>query len=590
MKQSPESSDGDKATDQSVDQRIDGSSSALAERLLRRATEPVGMIDSSHPRNLHARVSGWLAQRFGLLDHWRTRYAVEDSRADGESLIFKSAATRSFGETAGGLTDAAPIARAASSPASPLKVSDAGSNDAASSTTLLRVSRRAAHPMRQVRPQGVAIIQAKAAGHGERQETASSSENKTTTSSKPSPARSQNISGEPHVAEIIPAQVLSSPPLIMREVEDGSVTAKSASPVTHQLLSERTTITGSLQPSSLRQRLEAMRPMRQVRPQGVAIIQTKAAGHGERQETASSSGDRTTTSSEPSPLRSQNISGEPRVAEITPAQVLSAPPLMMREVEDGSVTAKSASPVARQLLSEHTTNAGSSQPSPLRQQLETISRDREPPPPAARTAGRTPLPVAGQTSAQRGGTGAEIARANDVAAPQRKAEASSGSVSGAMTEDANPLAPTPLTLRSIQRQPAEIHISRKISVEADSTNKARSLVAKEVGAVPAQTANAQIIWRKDTSDETGPTVSGISAATPLPLKRASSPNLPVIARQPESRSVSTISSSLSINETDMTASLAERNVEVDLPRLAEQVSRILARQLAVERERRGMNR
>lgn len=48
--------------------------SALAERLLRRHAEPVGVIDVRQPQELHARTAGWVARRFGLLEHWRTRY------------------------------------------------------------------------------------------------------------------------------------------------------------------------------------------------------------------------------------------------------------------------------------------------------------------------------------------------------------------------------------------------------------------------------------------------------------------------------------------------------------------------------------
>lgn len=475
MKQSPESGDGDMAAGQSIDQMIDGSSSALAERLLRRATEPVGMIDSRHPRNLRARTSGWLAQRFGLLDHWRTRYAVADSRADGESLVFKIATTRSFGETAEGLNDAAPIARVAASSAPPLKVSGVGSNDASPSTPSLRVSRRAA---------------------------------------------------------------------------------------------------------------------RQAPPPGVTIVQTKAEGTGGRREIARSSEDKTEMTSGPSPMRSQNVSGESLVVETTPAPVLSLQPLITSEAEGGLLTPKSASPLAGQVVSEDTKTAGYSQPSSFRQRLETvtISRGGEITPPlVAQTAGRAPWPVAGQTSAQRGGAVAEIIRANTGAAPQWNVEAPGGPVRAVAAEAAKPVAPTPLALRLIQRQPAKTRVGREISGEAASTRQALSPVAKEISASTSQTANARVIWSKAASGEKSSRVSGISAVSPLPLKMESSPNRQVIARQLESGSGSNINSPLSINETDVTAPDAERNVDMDLPRLAEQVSRILARQLAAERERRGMN-
>lgn len=57
----------------------------MAERLLRRRDEPVGMIDVRSPQRLHTQTAGWVARRFGMLDHWRTRYgdAVQALNADG---------------------------------------------------------------------------------------------------------------------------------------------------------------------------------------------------------------------------------------------------------------------------------------------------------------------------------------------------------------------------------------------------------------------------------------------------------------------------------------------------------------------------
>ena len=49
-------------------------STALSERLLQRRTEPLGVIDVRQPQQHYARTSGWVAQRFALLEHWQTRY------------------------------------------------------------------------------------------------------------------------------------------------------------------------------------------------------------------------------------------------------------------------------------------------------------------------------------------------------------------------------------------------------------------------------------------------------------------------------------------------------------------------------------
>ncbi len=61
----------------------------LAERLLRRRAEPIGLIDVRQPQRIHARTAGWVARRFALLDHWRTRYGGDEPAppASGEMVL-----------------------------------------------------------------------------------------------------------------------------------------------------------------------------------------------------------------------------------------------------------------------------------------------------------------------------------------------------------------------------------------------------------------------------------------------------------------------------------------------------------------------
>src|SRR5947208_3464006 len=62
---------------------------ALTERLLRRHTESLGLIDVRQPQQHYARTAGWVAQRFVLLDHWRTRYGnYEDAASANAGLVF----------------------------------------------------------------------------------------------------------------------------------------------------------------------------------------------------------------------------------------------------------------------------------------------------------------------------------------------------------------------------------------------------------------------------------------------------------------------------------------------------------------------
>jgi hypothetical protein len=63
----------------------------LTERLLRRHTDPGGLIDVRHAERHYSRTAGWVAERFGLLEHWKTRYDVDDSGAvSGPGLAFST--------------------------------------------------------------------------------------------------------------------------------------------------------------------------------------------------------------------------------------------------------------------------------------------------------------------------------------------------------------------------------------------------------------------------------------------------------------------------------------------------------------------
>jgi hypothetical protein len=63
----------------------------LTDRLLRRHNDPVGLIDVRHAEHHYSRTAGWVAQRFGLLEHWKTRYDVDDSAAaEGAGLVLST--------------------------------------------------------------------------------------------------------------------------------------------------------------------------------------------------------------------------------------------------------------------------------------------------------------------------------------------------------------------------------------------------------------------------------------------------------------------------------------------------------------------
>src|SRR6185503_5999768 len=58
--------------------------SDLNERLLRRATEPMGVIDVRYGQQKYFRIARWLADRHALFTHLMNRYRVEEASAYGE--------------------------------------------------------------------------------------------------------------------------------------------------------------------------------------------------------------------------------------------------------------------------------------------------------------------------------------------------------------------------------------------------------------------------------------------------------------------------------------------------------------------------
>ena len=72
--------------------REDAPDTRLAERLLARATQSLGVIDVRHAERQYARVMDWLAGRTSLVEHLRSRYGLTtDVRAAGLGLTFADA-------------------------------------------------------------------------------------------------------------------------------------------------------------------------------------------------------------------------------------------------------------------------------------------------------------------------------------------------------------------------------------------------------------------------------------------------------------------------------------------------------------------
>src|SRR5262245_13737224 len=84
----------------------------LAERLLQRRTEPLGVIDVRQGQRHYTRTAGWVAQRFALLDHWKTRYGAEEDAAPTNASLVFTGRGQSRVEPAHTLSDSIQLARA----------------------------------------------------------------------------------------------------------------------------------------------------------------------------------------------------------------------------------------------------------------------------------------------------------------------------------------------------------------------------------------------------------------------------------------------------------------------------------------------
>ncbi len=72
---------------QSKEEDASPQSNELTDRLLRRSTEPAGVIDTFQPRRQYERTRDWLVERFSLLDRFKSRYAITNDANENASLV-----------------------------------------------------------------------------------------------------------------------------------------------------------------------------------------------------------------------------------------------------------------------------------------------------------------------------------------------------------------------------------------------------------------------------------------------------------------------------------------------------------------------
>ena len=531
----------------------------LAERLLQRRTEPLGVIDVRQGQRHYARTAGWVAQRFALLDHWKTRYGGdEDAAPANDSLVFASPG-RPGVEPAHTLSNSIQLAQA-------VKRADAPQPGAAPAVSAalpeqFRIRRRSGAPASSLQD---------AASHEARLNSASSADGdkaaSTISDSTEVVASSQTERGVFRAVEI-PATTPHAAPaatdLILPRtpgfgVEAAPETAgESARGVEYPIHRKATSSPATIaQPGDLASGTGVLRQHSET-PSATASAPVQTPIRVSRME----------TTPRELPLRLQRKSGEaatglPVARELTATP---APPAITQmPLSDSSAHSLSETPSATASAPVQTpvrVSRMETTPDELPLRLQRKSGEAATGLPVARELTATPaiarMPLSDssaysllESQSFAGGEGAVRAGADSIT--ERTGPAGIG--------DSHPRGESPTSLPLIQR--------------------------RAVGGAP----QPALIWRRSVGRSslsdglTGGATGAVGSALPLAISAADGV-APRAARQ-ASTTESTSSTSVESAAPAPPEPTASAN-EINVARLAEQVSRLLARQLAVERERRG---
>lgn len=506
----------------------------LTDRLLRRRTEPVGVINTHHPLQMYDRTAGLVARRFAMLDHWRTRYAGAENPAGPKSDVgFDFALTSAPLAALREKGAAAPqFSRAAAPPVSPRSVTPGSSAQTiaqvptpASPTAappLMRVMRRAARPADAAQPSSTPSSHSPIIGGVSRQ---GSSEAPGET---PANSRSIEIAG--------PAPGNSTPMALARVGGEVAV-----APADTQV---------------------------QRRQSGTSNSDAGSGGAGKSADSIT----RAKTAGAPAPASIKGRVVDAAAAAIQPSPLQSVP---LATLPIAVARAQRKADEAPGLLKGKVLGAP----------VADVAAQRAPFPATASITER----VAGATDAV-GSPGA--ARSLSPAREEHMPDQASGQ--GA--EPASGVSRLPLASAHIQRQAApgetcglssgETHAQRREDridnsavASAPQTPGGKTAVATEIPDPSSPQAPPKIVWRKGAE-------SSSTASPPQSAKRENiTPGAPMIARQNERGSDQTAET---FTPTSPPAPSDSGGGGVDVEQLAEQVGRLLARQLQIERERRGM--
>ena len=491
----------------------------LAERLLRRHTEPLGVIDVRQPQQHYARTAGWVAQRFALLDHWKTRYGSdEDVTAANTGLVFATPGPLRT-EARGALASPTQLARAA--------------NPAVASQPSPALAAMPAPPEQfRIRRRGTSPA-------GGDKVTVNRADDSAVTS------RLQAARGELRAAEI-PAithqAALTSPTLILPKRLAGNVEAEeTAAGATHNVerssqreLASPPEAAATPWPTAGPSGTTGISYLGSERPAATAAVLTQTPVRVTHVEARSAA----------LPLRLQRQPGE-AAPEVAPATSAALPLRLQRQPDEAAPEVVTAQELTAPVVSTPTTEM------PLAKPVADPGHE-----PSALLGGERAVSDLTYVVAEQPGF--------------------------ARIEPAPVQVASLVSLPLVQRQSVDSAPSAETA--PDDALYQRAAVAVEIRPTSASTSQPAMVWRQSAN---GSAAGGAGSALPLGINSAPGGEM-LVARQ------TTTAESPPSTNTESTALAAATPMPaappangIDIAHLAEQVSRLLARQLVVERERRG---
>ena len=492
------------------------SSSELTTRLLRRYVEPVGVIDTRHPQQLQARTAGWIAQHFGLLDHWR-RYESDESGPTADQNLVLAATARSQEDSAAG---------------GPMIAADPGIGIAQSSSSIARVSQPGARlpdawvspPSSEAHSQALlsrlAVGTKDSEGSGRQQGPLGDTRLPASTS-KYSNARNLNLPNQ-GTGKVAPVKAITSPmPMLRLSRQSGE---------------------GSMAGRQEIQRTAAAGPA----PGRTSTGQELAGGiprhvdsHGEL------------------------ATGEGR-SRVGSGAKQAMPVVVQRQAEPAPIDPGRGATGPPEINPERT---------PVVAELAPLA---SPPPVLIHGRGATGPP---EINPERTPVVAELA---PLASPPPVLIHGRGAT---RPPEINPKRTPVVAELAPPASPPPVLIHGRGATRPPELNPKRTPVVAELA--PLASPPPVLIWRKSDDGSSNSTAAGPAASSSLHQRKM--PPGPMITPQGSNSSGRAEPSSTVGTETAPTAAAPPPSANhLDMAQLAEQVSRMLARELAVARERRGM--